>query len=879
MNNMRISWYFVLITLFPFSLIFSQSEIIVEAVRLTEPVVVDGLLSEPVWQTAPAVTGLLQLNPNEGAPSTEQSFIRVAYDDDAIYVGADLRDSAPDSIVARLSRRDITSNEDFFAFGVDSYHDHRSGYFFGLSAGGTIMDGILYNDDWSDDTWDGVWEGRVSKNSKGWTAEMRVPFSQLRFQKQDRHVWGINFRRDISRKNEETYLVYMPKASCGFVSRFPHLIGIENINPGKHVEVLPYARAKAEYTHPDQEDPFHDGSAYSPDAGVDLKVGLSNNLTLDMTMNPDFGQVEVDPAVVNLSDVETYFDEKRPFFIEGANIFQFGQGGARNYWNFNWSSPNFFYSRRIGRSPQGELPDNDYSDMPEGVHILGAAKVSGKLPGNWNVGTIHALTSKEFGKYSSNGKKFKSEVEPMTYYGIFRAQKEINDARQGIGMLSTVTARHFDDQSLRQDINDNALTFGLDGWTFLDTSKTWVFAGWAGASRVSGIRERILDLQTNSQHYFQRPDAKEVRLDSSATELSGFAGRMVFNKQKGNILFNSALGFLSPGFDINDVGFLNRADLINGHVGGGYYWDKPGKVFRWADIVGAVFQSYDFDWNSTWKGIYLLWESQFLNYMLFSADVAYNPETVNKYRTRGGPLSLNHEGFQVDFLFQSDNRKPWVLNLNYGKYFSTPTDQYEQIGASLEWKPRSNLSVSVGPSLWQLNEFAQWIDAFDDPTAVKTYGKRYVFGEMDQTEISANIRLNLTFTPSLSLQLYLQPLISHGDYEHFKELARPKSYAFNIYSDEQIIRSNGEFEIDPDASGSAQSFSFDNPDFNYKSLRGNAVLRWEYKPGSTLYLVWTQNRWNDEYEEPFSFRRSGKQLLNTKPDNIFMIKATYWWSL
>jgi hypothetical protein len=870
---------FFLFSIFPIQALFSQTKTIVQAVRLTDEVVVDGLLTEPIWQTAPVITGFFQRDPDEGAPSTQQTFVRIAYDDHALYVGADMRDSASDSIVARLARRDVTENEDFFAIGFDSYHDHRSGYFFGLSAGGTMLDGVLYNDDWSDDTWDGVWEGRVQRSDQGWTAEMRIPFSQLRFRKQEKYVWGVNCRRDISRRNEETYLVFTPKASSGFVSRFPDLIGIEDIRPPRHVEALPYVRTKAEYTHPEASDPFHERSSYSPDTGLDLKVGLSNNLTLDMTVNPDFGQVEVDPAVVNLGDVETFYEEKRPFFMEGSSTFNFGQGGARNYWNFNWWSPNFFYSRRIGRPPQGSLPDNDYSDMPDGVHILGAAKVTGKLSGNWNVGTIHAVTRREFGEYSVDGKQFKSEVEPLTYYGVFRAQKEINDSRQGIGMLSTLTARQFDDQKLRQDVNDNALTVGVDGWTFLDTSKTWVFAGWAGASRIAGSQQRMIDLQTSSRHYFQRPDAKHVSVDSNATELSGFAGRFYLNKQKGRVIVNSAIGVISPGFDLNDVGFLNRANLINSHIGVGYLWTKPGKVFRQADLIGALFQSCDFDWNSTWNGVFLLWESQFLNYMGLNMMVAYNPQSVNLFRTRGGPLSLNHRGLETDIWFRSDDRKGLVLSLEHDRYFSTPKDQFQKLEADLEWKPRSNLTVSAGPSLMRLNEYAQWVDAFDDPFAVKTFGKRYVFGEMKQTEISANIRLNWTFTPRLSLQLYLQPLISHGDYEHFKELDRPKSYAFDVYTGSQVVRSDGEFEIDPDGSGPAQSFSFDNPDFNFKSLRGNAVLRWEYKPGSTLYLVWTQSRWDDVYEERFSFRRSTEQLLQAKADNIFMLKASYWWSL
>jgi hypothetical protein len=857
----------------------AQTKITVQAVRLTDPVIIDGTLEESIWQTAPAISGFLQRDPNEGEPASQKTYVRVAYDDHALYIGADMRDSAPDSIVARLSRRDNFGNEDGFGIFIDSYCDRRSGFYFGLSAGGTIIDGIMYNDDWDDSTWDGVWEGRVAHNSHGWTAEFRIPFSQLRFQKKERYVWGINFRRDISRKNELTYLVFTPKNSSGFVSRFPDLIGIENIKPPRHIEALPYVRTKAEFIHPEKDDLFHESSSYSPDMGFDFKAGLSNNLTLDITINPDFGQVEVDPAVINLSDVETYFSEKRPFFIEGASTFNFGIGGANNYWGFNWWNPTFFYTRRIGRHPQRSLPDNDYSDIPLGANILGAAKLSGKLPGNWNIGTIHAVTNRETGKYSFEDKQVKLDVEPLTYYGIFRAQKEIHNSKHGIGMISTLTSRSFEDQELRTDINDNAVTLGIDGWTYLDSSRTWVFAGWAGASHVTGTKERMVELQSGSRHYFQRPDAKYVHLDSNKTGLTGSAGRFYLNKEKGNVIVNSAIGFITPGFDVNDVGFLNRADLINGHFGIGYLWTKPGKVFRYATLIGAVFQSYDFDWNSTWKGVYLYWESQFLNYMYLEIEAAYNPETVNTYRTRGGPLSLNHEGHQTNFYFHTDDRKPLVLNVNYYRYLCTPKDKFNQIETNLEWKPASNVSFSAGPSIMFYNEFAQWIDAFDDPFAINTFGKRYVFGEMKQTEFSANIRLNWTFTPRLSLQLYLQPLISHGDYENIKELRSPKSYAFNIYPEDRIQRTNGKYEIDPDGTGPAQSFVFDNPDFNYKSLNGNMILRWEYSPGSTLYLVWTQSRWDETYRESFSFNRSAEKLWDTKADNIFLLKVNYWWSM
>ena len=851
----------------------------VRAVRLAGKITVDGALREPVWSAGPATSGFLQLEPREGAPASEETVLRIAYDDEALYVGVQLLDSAPDSVMARLGRKDADMTTDWFAIAFDSYYDRRSAFYFGVSAGGTLYDGIIYNDAWTDDSWDGVWEGRALRDDSGWSVEMRIPFSQLRFREAQKHVWGVNCLREIGRKNEESYLVYTPKSSSGFVSRFPDLVGIEGIQSPMHVEVLPYARIKAEYTHPDPGDPFRDGSRYRPDAGVDVKMGLSQNLTLDLTVNPDFGQVEVDPAVVNLSDVETYFQEKRPFFLEGASTYRFGQGGANDYWGFNWSSPTFFYTRRIGRPPQGSWPDADFSDVPEGAHILGAAKVTGKLAGAWNVGTVHALTSRETGRFFSNGGTFRSDVEPLSYYGVFRAQKEISNSLRGIGVISTLAARRFDEDRLRAEINRDAMTFGIDGWTFLDTSRTWVLAGWMGGSRIAGTPACITALQRNSRHYYQRDDADHVEVDSAATSLSGMAGRFTFNKQKGNVLFNSALGFISPGFDVNDIGYFYRADVVNGHVGGGYKWTKPGRIFREAFLIGAVFQNLNFGGASVWRGVFGKGSFLFRNYMGFTLVYAYNPRTVNTFRTRGGPSTLNPPGWELDTEFETDNRKALVFELSQSSYWNSRDNWYRGISADLEWKARPNLSLSIGPSLYLNDEPVQWVDRFEDPHAVRTGGARYVFGSMKQTETAANFRLDWTFTPRLSLQLFAQPLISHGDFERFKELDRPRSFAFNEYSGGQIVKSNGQYEVDPDEDGPAASFTFDKPDFNVKSLRGNAVLRWEYRPGSTLYLVWTQDRRDDFYEEPFSFTGSARRLFRARAENIFMLKVSYWWGL
>src|SRR5574341_2271739 len=337
----------------------TTTKIKVEAIRLASPIAVDGILSEPVWQNGPGVSQFTQRDPNEGMPPTHQSLVHLAYDDEAIYIGARMFDSAPDSIIARLGRRDAELTSDMFAFFIDSYYDRRSGFYFCLNAAGTMYDGVLYNDEWDDNSWDGVWEGKAKIDEQGWMAEMRIPYSQLRFKKQEQLIWGVNLRRDIARNNERDYLVFTPKNGSGFVSRFADLVGITNVDPPRRFEVLPYVTTKAEYTQHLPGNPFNDGSKYLPGAGADFKLGLGSNLTVDATVNPDFGQVEVDPAVVNLSDVETFFQEKRPFFIEGASIFNFGRGGSNNYWGFNWGDPQFFYTRRIGRAPQGSL-EGDY---------------------------------------------------------------------------------------------------------------------------------------------------------------------------------------------------------------------------------------------------------------------------------------------------------------------------------------------------------------------------------------------------------------------------------------------------------------------------------------------------------------------------------------
>jgi hypothetical protein len=858
----------------------------VRAVRLTSPVLIDGRLDEAVWRGAPAVTRFTQRDPVEGAVPRESTWVWVAYDERALYVAARLWDSRPDSIVAQLVRRDVTTASDRFFLYLDTYHDRRSGYYFGVSAAGVLFDGTLFNDTQSDASWDGVWDARVRRESApgaaGWTCEFRIPISQMRSRAGAEQVWGINFKRCITRLSEVDYLVPLPKKASGFVSRFPDLVGFEPARRGRNVELLPYATGKAEYLVHDPDDPFNDGARTTRGFGADLRTGVGNNLTLNATANPDFGQVEVDPAVVNLSDVESYFEEKRPFFTENARIFSFGQEGAASYWNLNWPAPRFFYSRRIGRAPQGGVPYwARFSDVPMGTHILGAAKLTGKPAEGFDFGMLQAVTSREDAKVQIGGLESETEVEPLTYYGVARGLKQMKGGYNGLGVLTTLVQRGFDQDGrlagLEDALNRQSLMAGLDGWHFLDRKKVWVLSGWAGLTRVAGTEQRMIDVQRSSLHYLQRPDARHLGVDSAATSLTGYGARLWLNKQEGNVLFNSALGVLSPKFDVNDVGYMSQADATNGHVGVGYRWTEPNAWRKDMSVVGIAVVSGNRDGDLTSKGLYLNPTITFAN------DWTINPEffpflsAKNDRRTRGGPVMFEPASSWGQFSFDSDPRQKttWHLVMS-GSSAPTVNTSYWSLYPSVEWKPVSNFTLSVGPGVDRAIEDAQYVTKVAAPGAVPADfgGRRYIFARMDQTTVSANLRLDVSFTRNLTLQTYVQPLISAGSYEDFKELARSGSYDFVHYGrDHGSTYDPATGIVDPGDGGAP--FGLPDPSFNFKSLRGNAVLRWEYRPGSVVYFVWTQGREDFEPSGDLRLRPSTRRLLDAPADDIFLVKATY----
>jgi hypothetical protein len=863
----------------------AQEQKVVRAIRVNSSIKLDGLLEEEVWKTHQPVTDFLQRDPLDGAPASELTEVWVAYDDSNLYVAAYCHDSDPKGVIGLLGRRDSFVDSDWFFFAVDPYFDRRSGYLFGVNPSGSIVDEVLSNDVNEDESWDGIWEAKTARVADGWTLEMRIPFNQLRFPKKDVYVWGVNFQRTIKRKQEKDFFAWVPKEDNAYVSRFARLEGIEKINPGRRIEVYPYSVGQAQFQPAEPGNPFQTGHRYLGNAGVDLKMGLKSNLNLDVTVNPDFGQVEVDPAVINLTAYETYYQEKRPFFIEGSSIFgNFGRGGVYLNANINWPNPRLFYSRRIGRQPQGYVTHEGYVDFPSRTSIIGAFKLTGRIGSGWNIGFINAVTAREYATVDDLSTRYQDEVEPLTYYGVLRAQKDINDGQQGIGFMVTGVMRDLNTEVLSAILNRNAFSLATDGWSFLDKKRSWVVGGWLGGTFIKGSEDDIYQLQQSALHYFQRPDATHIHLDPRATSLNGWGGQFKLAKQQGNSLWLFSAGALSPGFDPNDIGFQSSSSDVIDLMGlYGYQQMKPGKIFRQWLLIGGGSRQYDFGGNNIFNCLAGSFQGVLTNWWNFEYTIIFMPESLNNRLTRGGPLARLPYGYMQKLFLNSDSRKPVVLQGNFSYQWIHNNSYDWMANFSLRWKPLSNLSFSVGPMLELAKNETQWVTKVNDPFMTETYGARYVFGKVDQKVVAAEIRVNWIFTPKLSLQVYLQPFIAVGKYSRFKQLNRPRAYDYLIYGEEggsTIEEIGGEYIIDPDGpSGPAPSFAIGNPDFNYKSMRGTVVLRWEYRPGSLLYVVWTQNRADYSYPGQLSLWRDLGNLFTAPGDNIFLIKFTYRFEL
>lgn len=823
---------------------------VINAIRTEEEIIIDGHLNESVWQ-GEGYSALIQKEPIEGAEPTTKTSVLITYNEEGIFIAVRCYHTGANSIIGGIARRDEMVQSDWFWFWIDPNKDGNNGFGFAVNPDGSIIDRKLYQDIYFDDNWDGVWEAAAQKFKNYWTAEMLIPFSQLRFSKKEEYVMGVNFKRYILDNAEEDYFVMVPKKETGFVSKFGILKGIKGVEPPSRFQIMPYIMGKANDISEDKDSPFYDENKYLESIGIDLKYGLTGNLTLDLTMNPDFGQAEVDPAQINLSALETYYSEKRTFFIEGSDIFYFGNNPAGGVWGCYWREPEIFYSRRIGKRPIGDVSHGGFVDKPEQTTILGAAKLSGRI-GNWSIGSMSAVTDREFARIDSSGIRFEEEIEPRSYHGVLRSSKEFDKGNQGLGFIMTGVTRDLRNQGLKQIYNQNALVFGMDGWSFLNKEREWAFMGKFTYSYVDGTKERILNLQQESAHYYQRPDFDYVSLDSNRTSLSGFMTRFGLKKTKGNLGFQTAMGIISPGFETNDLGFTRITNLINMHVVGEYNWFQPTKWFRGASLSLMTSRNYDFDGNELFQQYYITGFIGLLNYWSINSSVQITPDGLDLYDTRGGPAIAYHGYKDIYFGIGSDERKKIRVNGDM-RYNLVNDGGYDRsFNLDFSYNPSPSIKFTLSANLNEMLTHQQWVDDLPDSSAVSTYYTKYIFSDLNQKVRSGTIRLDWGFTPKLSLQMYIQPYIAVGHYSYFKELMEGGTYNFKEYDYQEF-----------------------NPDFNLKSFKANIVLRWEYRPGSLIYLVWTHNRENYDRPGVYNLKDDIQSLSNEDSDNIFLIKLTY----
>ena len=851
----------------------------VTAIRLDQPLEIDGILDEALYSTE-AYDHFVQYEPNNGILGSENTEFWVGYDDNALYIGAMMNDSNPDSIIARMSRRDGGETSDILYMVIDSYLDRRSGFWFSINPVGSIGDGTVSNDSNFDDAWDGIWDGQGRINENGWSTEIRVPFSQLRFNKSNENIMGIGLGRRIHRKEEMDFFTYISREESGMVSHFATLKGIKNIQPPKRLEMTPYVTGNYGILKTEDENPFYNGKYSDINIGTDLKIGIGNNLTVDATINPDFGQVEVDPSELNLSAFETRYREKRPFFIEGRSIFSFGTGGPTNHMSFGTMEPTFFYSRRIGKYPSyGNDVEGDWIKVPSATPILGATKLSGKITDTWSVGSFSAITRREFANVQIDGENSKVEVEPLTSYNLFRTLKEFNQGRQGLGLIMSYVDRNFEDEMLTSILSDKSTVFGIDGWTFLNHEKDWVIGGFLGYSNVVGSKDYISDLQQNSARYFQRPDADHVELDPDRTNLEGFSGKAAINKETGKWSFNSAIQFVSPGFENNDMGLNFRGDNINKHISFGYKWLEPGNIFQLAMLNTAYMTNHNFAGDKISEMVFLFGFTRFNNFWTISPIIGIGPKTLSDHALRGGPMVISPSGMWSRLSARTDSRKSTIYELDI-EYQSSEGGNYSlHMSPEIELNVGTRLQIQFEPGFNKQVQIDQYIDSFDDNTAIEMHGTRHIVAQMDRKTVSAELRIDYTFTPKLSFQAYFQPYMTMGSYSRFKEFSKPETYDFVEYGkDNNMLIENDEddgYDLYPNGRN-GNSIYVENPDFNYKALVGSAVLRWEFRPGSTLYIVWTHNGSDEQNPGNYNFNRDVKDLFQADADNFFALKLTYW---
>lgn len=757
---------------------------------------IDGALDDPVWQQAPAFTGFVQREPEEGQPASEQTTVQVAYDDEMLYVGVMAYDSDPEGIVSRLVRRDQWAEADWIQVSLDTHHDHQTGYAFSVYAGGSIYDSVIRDYGWDNDAWNGVWESAHRIGTEGWSVEFAIPFHNLRFSSGG--DWGINIARYISRKKEQVFWVMIPRKESGWVSRFAHLEGLADIQSRRTLELLPYSVGRST---------FAAGRELFGNAGADLRYGLSSNVSLNATINPDFGQVEADPAELNLSVFESFQEERRPFFVADSEAFD--------------TPIDLFYSRRIGRQPSFHaLPDGHNAlDASESTTILGAAKLTGKTAAKTTFGLLTALAAREYVRIETTlvregaPKHRDFLVEPRTHFLVGRVKQDLFAGNSHVGLLGTAVQR---------DRARDAYTGGVD-WTL-----KWRDNGYTFWGQLAGSLATVDDRRRG-----------------------GLGNMAVLSKNSGWLRGELWWEAYSRHFEINDLGFQWRNDFYTP-----WLWIQLRKEEDWAIFRRNFYNfnrwgTWNFDRTNLQNGFDFNTHHQLKNYWWIHFDYYHTWRSFDDLDTRGGPLIVRpaNDGFEIEL--ESDDRfmvSGWV---EFEWENNSVGSTHREVSGSIRIRPTSRFEISLRPRYsWDFND-AQWVENLD--ANADGEDDLFLYGALDSQTLDLTTRANILFSRDLSVEVYVQPFISAGRYTHFKALAKPRSYLFADHPG-------------PDKS----------PDFRNRSLHSNAVLRWEYKPGSTLFIVWSQFR--DDESEVGAFR-PGHNLRRSFIDegtNIFLVKLNYW---
>jgi hypothetical protein len=834
---------------------------------------IDGVLDDAAWATAPAITDFVQKIPVEGAAPSVPTEVRILYDDHDLYIGARLKRPDPGAIRTSITRRDGDSDAEVFIVSLDPYLDRRTAYSFSISSGGVRGDAYHAQD--SEDSgrepqYDPVWEARSRVDADGWTAEMRIPFSQLRFNAAREQTWGLELTRNIPDKNERLQWVLIPVSAAGFSSHFGRLEGIAGIPPARRLELLPYVAGDVTYrANVDPRNPFDD--KLGGRAGGDLKYGLGPNLTLDATINPDFGQVEADPAVVNLTAFETIFEERRPFFIEGNELLT-GRGQSFI------GRPSWFYSRRIGAPPRG-FASGDFVDAPENTTIVTAAKVTGRLASGLSVGALAAVTPREYARTfdTTDVIREKVAVEPPSTFGVLRLQQEFGTRQSNVGASVTHVRRWLDERGgLKQLLPSDAVAGGVD-WRLRYMEGMYEITGWLGGSRVDGDAAAMARLQRGSAHYFQRPDQDHISYDPTRTSLSGGTGSIRFDKNAGRFtLAGAQISFRSPGFEINDAGQMRSGDDIDYNADIQLRDTKPNKYVRYYQLGTSVQGGLNYGGIQQYLRVNENVQLTLHSFWRLNGGVQVQRRSLSDDLTRGGPLMGTPNAYVLTAQVTSrpNVAKTWTART---QYFNDEFGGWRwDLSTGVGLRPASQWQASVDPTYSHSVDSRQYVTTRADGSAA-TYGSRYIFAFIERSTLSARFRLNYALTPNFTVEGYAEPFAASGRYYDFGELPAPRSRSLRTYG-----ASGTGTTMSKDTAGvttvrdAGTTFTIPRLDFNRLSFRSNLVLRWEWLPGSTAFLIWQQNRQNLVPAGDLIGPRDVWKSTQAAGDNFFVVKISYW---